>query len=55
MKLPWINTILDSLGGSKYYISFDLIKEHWQISLDPETIHKAAVISDDGRRFTFER
>ena len=36
MRLPRINIILDSLGGSIYYTSFDLIAGYWQIALDPE-------------------
>jgi hypothetical protein len=44
MKLPQTETILDSLGGSKYCTSFDLIAGYWQIVLDPETKHKATVM-----------
>ncbi|KAK2703616.1 hypothetical protein QYM36_017918, partial [Artemia franciscana] len=47
MKFPRIDSILDSLGGSNFYTSFDLIAGYWQIALDPESKHKATVILDD--------
>ncbi|KAK2703677.1 hypothetical protein QYM36_017973 [Artemia franciscana] len=55
MKFPRIDSILDSLGGSNFYTSFDLMAGYWQIALDPESKHKATVILDDGRTFTFQR
>ena len=55
MKLPRIDSILDSLGGSNFHTSFDLVAGYWQIALGPETKHKATVILDDGRTLTFQR
>ena len=55
MRLPRIDIILDSLGGSIYYTSFDLIAGYWQIDLDPETKHKAILILDDLITLAFER
>jgi len=54
MKLPQIDMILDSLGGSKYYSNFDLITGYLQIALDPETKCKTTVILYDGRMSTFQ-
>lgn len=43
-----VNTLLDCLGGAKYFSTFDLAAGFHQIPLDPSTKHKTAFATMDG-------
>ena len=40
--LSRINNVLDTLGESKFFSSFDLVSGYWQVELDAESCQKAA-------------
>lgn len=47
-RLPWIDDILDTLSGAKYFTTLDLAAGYWQITLDPETLSKSAFFTHEG-------
>ena len=49
--LPRIETCLDSLGGSKFFSSLDLLLGYCQAAIDPESADKTAFVT---RRGTFQ-
>ena len=40
--LPQISNIWDSIQGSKYFTSLDLVSGYWQIPMHPESVEKTA-------------
>jgi len=48
--LPRIDESLDTLAGSKYFSTLDLLSGYWQVPLSPDAQEKAAFITKDGLR-----
>jgi len=47
--LPRIDTCLDALGGSSYFLTTDLRSGFWQMVLDPNNADKTAFITQRGQ------
>lgn len=46
--LPRIDNILNSLAGSKWFITLDLASEYWQVEICPEDKEKTTFCMQDG-------
>ena len=46
--LPCIDTTLDTLAGSKWFSTLDLISGYWQVEVDPEDQEKTAFCTPNG-------
>ncbi|EYC05399.1 hypothetical protein Y032_0082g1560 [Ancylostoma ceylanicum] len=46
--LPTIDTVLQSLGGKKYFSTLDMASGYWQVKLSKEAQRKSAFITPEG-------
>lgn len=46
--LPRMDDSLNSLGGSKYFSSFDMTSGYWQIRMEDKSREKTAFITHEG-------
>ncbi|KFD46921.1 hypothetical protein M513_12211 [Trichuris suis] len=46
--VPWIDDVLDRLGGAQYFSKLDLKSGYWQIPLEQAGREKTAFITPDG-------
>lgn len=53
--LPRISDIIDTMSGSQYFSTIDLLSGCWQIELEPETREKTAFIINPGGLFEFTK
>ena len=45
--LPWIDDALDTLAGSKWFTTLDLISEYWQVEVSNQDREKTAFCTTD--------
>jgi RNase H-like domain found in reverse transcriptase/Reverse transcriptase (RNA-dependent DNA polymerase)/Integrase zinc binding domain len=51
VKLPLLSACLQSMAGRKFYSKMDLTDGYFQVPMHPDSIHKTAFTTGDGRQF----
>ena len=46
--LPWVDDILETLAGARYFTTLDLASGYWQVTLDPAAKEKTAFVTHSG-------
>ena len=48
--LPRVDETLDTLSGSRWFMTLDLISGYWQVEVNPEDAEKTAFCTHEGLR-----